>query len=89
MRMVKLKDMIREDMPLDEEDFEHEFKTGYLMGKRDYIKGFEGREIGNLPPAFVKGYKKGWKEERKKRWWDKMNARMTDLLARMGSSRLR
>jgi hypothetical protein len=88
--MIRLKDMIREDMPLEEEDSTHEFKQGYKLGRQDYIKKYE-RDLNpeHLPAEFLKGYKKGWKEERRKRWWSEMNARMTDLLARMGSSRLR
>ena len=84
MRMIKMKDMLREDMPREKEDFEHEAKQGYLWGKKDARTGYE-RDLENFPPAFVKGYKKAKREG----WWDRMNSKMTDLLARMGSSRLR
>jgi len=82
--------MIREDMTLEEDDDDHSFKKGYALGKKDYVQKYE-RDLdpNHLPEAFIKGYKKGWKEERRKRWWMDANARMTDLLARMGSSRLR
>lgn len=82
--MIKLKDMIREDMPLEEEDYEHEFKHGYAVGKKDARTGYE-RDLENLPPAFIKGYKKAKREG----WWYKMNDKITDMLARMGSSRLK
>lgn len=69
---------------------EFSFKRGYELGKKDYAKKYERDLDPNyLPPEFLKGYKKGWKEERQKRWWMEMNARMTDLLSRLGSSRLR
>lgn len=86
--MIKLKNFINESV-VDENDVEHEFKNGYKWGKKDYIQGYEDRDLSHFPESFVKGYKKGWKEERRKRWWDSMNAKMTDLLGRMGSSRLR
>ncbi len=86
--MIKLKKLV-ENLPM-EADEESEFKRGFLLGRKDYVQKYE-RDLDpdHLPPAFVKGYKKGWRAERKKRWWDEMNARMTDLLGRMGSSRLR
>ena len=85
-----MKNLLDESVITQEEDLEHEFKRGYALGKKDYIQKFE-RDLDpdHLPPAFIKGYRKGWKEERKKRWWMEMNNRMTDLLARMGYSRLR
>lgn len=91
--MIKLKTIVERSVPrrmMEEEDDQHSFNRGYKLGKKDYIQGYE-REINpdHYPEAFVKGYKKGWAEERRKRWWDNLNAKMTDLLGRMGSSRLR
>lgn len=84
-----MKNLVAESI-VKEGDGELEFKRGYLLGKKDYIQKYE-RDLDpdHLPPEFLKGYKKGWREERKKRWWMEMNAKMTDLLGRMGSSRLR
>lgn len=88
--MIKMKNLV--DPPLIKEmaSDEFSFERGYRMGKKDYIHKHERDLDPNyLPEEFLKGYKKGWKEERRKRWWDEMNAKMTDLLGRMGSSRLR
>lgn len=84
--MIKLKNLvvIKETQLVGEEDYEHEFKQGYAWGKKDARTGYE-RDLDDMPAAFVKGYKKAKREG----WWDRLNDRMTDLLARMGSSRLR
>ncbi len=91
--MIKLKPIVEHSVPrrmLEGESEDHSFKRGYVMGKKDYATEYE-RDLdpNHLPPEFIKGYKKGWAEERRKRWWDNLNAKMTDLLGRMGSSRLR
>lgn len=69
---------------------EFSFERGYKMGKKDAAQKYERDLDPNyLPPEFLSGYKKGWKEERRKRWWDETNSKLTDLLGRLGSSRLR
>lgn len=90
--MIKLKHLIEEGS-FESQDTEHEFRRGIAVAKADYLKGYE-RDLDPdyLPPAFLKGYKLGWKAARKARgdtWWNRFNDKITDLLARMGSSRLR
>lgn len=90
--MIKLKTIVETTVPrrLMNEHDQFSFERGYKLGKKDFIMGNE-RDIDpdHYPEDFINGYKKGWKEEKRRRWWDDMNARMTDLLGRIGSSRLR
>lgn len=83
--MIKLKEIVG-TVPIVEEDTEYEYARGKKLGLKDKLSDTE-RELdpAHYPPAFIKGYK----ETRYESWWMKMNAKMTDLLARMGSSRLR
>lgn len=91
--MIKLKNMIREVMPLEEREsmdagIEHQYKLGFAQGMKDARTEYE-RDMEKFPEAVQRGYKEGYRKEHRKRWWDRMNSRMTDLLGRMGSSRLR
>jgi hypothetical protein len=86
--MIKLKNLILES------DAE-EVKQGFRQGRQDFINDYQERDLSQNSPSFVLGYQKGLEYEKKKRggrlgiWWDKMNDRLTDWLARLGSSRLR
>ncbi len=60
------------------------YKEGKAWGIKDRAKGTY-RDISYYPRAFRKGYK----ETQGESWWDRLNWKMTDILARMGSSRLR
>lgn len=60
------------------------FALGVKAARADVLKDVK-RDLSKYPPAFVKGYK----EIARDSWWYKMNNKITDLLARMGSSRLR
>ena len=82
--MIKLKDLVREDMPLNDEEIEM-YKAGYLQGRKDVSQKYE-RDLENLPLVFVSGYKKGYRTEYRKRLWNNINSGMTDFLTRMGSS---
>ena len=65
-----------------------EQKKWYLVGKKvgrsDMLKD-QKRDVSKYPEAFQKGYKETARES----WWYKINNKMTDMLARLGSSRLR
>lgn len=60
------------------------FVLGGKAAKADMLKD-EKRDLSKYPPAFVKGYKQIARDS----WWYKMNDKITNMLARMGSSRLR
>ena len=60
------------------------YKEGQMFAAKDKVKGTQ-RDISPYPSAFRRGYK----ETKGEGWWQKMNAHMTDILGRMGSSRLR
>lgn len=89
--MIKLKNIM--ESAVSENDDEFDIKRGVAMAKKDYMAGYE-RDLDPdyLSPAFLKGYKIGLKAIKKQRgdtWWNRFNDRLTDFLARMGSSRLR
>ena len=66
---------------LNESDDAVEYARGKRWGIKDKMTG-EFRDPEHYPPAFMKGYK----ETRTESTWDKLNAKMTDLLGRLGSS---
>ena len=61
------------------------YLVGKQMGKDDKLKG-EHRKLRKYPSEFVRGYLEMNPQES---WYDKMNDKVTDMLARMGSSRLK
>lgn len=84
--MIKLKEIL-DEVPVSEGDSAHEYAMGKQWGLKDKLSGTK-RELNpaHYPASFIMGYKETRGDEG---WWQKMNSRMTDLLARMGSSRLR
>lgn len=86
MNQSDLKHVISEVLlrELNEADTEYEYAQGKKWGMKDLLSDTK-RDLSNFPPAFVKGYK----EIQREGWWQRFNAKLTDYLARMGSSRLR
>lgn len=69
---------------LNESDDALEYARGKKWGVKDKMTG-EHRDPNHYPPAFMKGYN----ETRTESNWDKINAKMTDVLGRLGSSMLK
>jgi len=71
---------------LNEGDAAYEYAMGKKVGVRDRIAGKKQHfDPNHYPAAFIKGYN----EIQSESWWQKFNEKLTDWLARMGSSRLR
>ena len=86
VKSMILKELIMESVmsELNEEDTEYEEAMGRKWAMKDKLSDTK-RDISAFPPAFQKGYKQIQRED----WWTKFNDKITDYLARMGSSRLR
>jgi hypothetical protein len=60
------------------------YLVGKKLGKADMLKD-QKRDISKYPEEFQRGYKESARES----WWYRMNDKITNALARLGSSRLR
>jgi len=58
-----------------------QYNKGKAWGVKDRLSGTQ-RELDKYPPAFAKGYK----EVQSDSWWNKFNAKLTDMIARLGNS---
>lgn len=62
------------------------YRKGVVLGASDKLKAVTRRlSPDKLPQAFIDGYN----SVRREGWWTKFNSKLTDYLARLGSSNLR
>lgn len=89
MKSSKLKSIVSEAVlhVLNEADTAHEYAVGKAVGLRDKLAGKKPQRFNpaHYPAAFINGYN----EIQSEGWWQKFNAKITDYLARLGSSRIR
>ena len=73
------------EAPLSNADRESpQFMSGFHLAMNDKLQS-RGRNLSGYPSDFVRGYK----VVKRTSWWDKTNARLTQLAADLGSSRLK
>lgn len=81
-----LLEYLNEEQNLSSKQEQDLYKKGVALGVSDKMKDINRKLNGSeIPLAFIRGYTKARNES----WWNKFNDRMTDYLARIGSSRLR